>query len=809
MAPVTLPPGFRFHPTDEELVAYYLKRKIHGWKIDLEIIPEVDLYKCEPWDLPDKSFLPSKDLEWYFFSPRDRKYPNGSRTNRATQAGYWKATGKDRKINSQKRSVGMKKTLVYYRGRAPHGLRTNWVMHEYRLDEKECVAVSGLQDAYALCRIFKKSGTIPKIGEQYGGGAQNQNQWVQNDYASGMELSEGKGDDYDNNDYRFPSDNSSSEIIQCAQVDRATRDGRWTQFLSDEVVSSMCQFPNSMNSSFVPSKAEVAMECALLQNRLSWPPMEIEEFPQVGTSNTMFLEPGVFETYTVEEENKDYKNEVDILEEILNIASASQENNAIAVNPIAGTPSDYTDIWLGSFPNLEDNLSHNVNYHGHGSEDVHAKIESQELCNAMEASTVHGKSYGLVGESRSIEVRNTDRISSCRVQPRKNGLPQDAREDRSKLNNIMEEPLIRSKQSEEYQYRTLLVEAISGDKVDCTGGEAHYDQLKGFNDSEHMTSILSNYTNGYVADNMKMVVAKEQKVTTQSFHGENDRDTTNKSDFDILEQVEVSHGFSISNCQHATTFFQRVEPSRLLTVHINELGPTDFEREGLEATQGFLCSPNMKSVVSDRSEILNEFQHSKGWWLTSMEDKRAPELKSFTSLRSPCDAYQWIELEVVSMEPMATSHKVIARDCYMNFLSSTKDTAAILTTSRPPQPEDPIVIKPRKKCGPVFQRIKIFLGIMAVIMSRMSFGEELTPASATDGHSSKVRYWKKRRNERHEFDTTKDSKDQSDKSIISRRGLSNLLKEKLIPKCLGKLLPLFPIALGMYACWTHPYHLFF
>lgn len=65
MAPVSLPPGFRFHPTDEELVAYYLKRKINGRKIELEVIPEVDLYKCEPWDLPGTPSLNSL-YKWFF-----------------------------------------------------------------------------------------------------------------------------------------------------------------------------------------------------------------------------------------------------------------------------------------------------------------------------------------------------------------------------------------------------------------------------------------------------------------------------------------------------------------------------------------------------------------------------------------------------------------------------------------------------------------------------------------------------------------------------------------------------------------------
>lgn len=75
------------------------------------------------------------DDEWFFFSPRDRKYPNGARPNRSAGSGYWKATGTDRPIltSSGSISVGVKKSLVFYKGRPPKGLKTEWVMNEYRL----------------------------------------------------------------------------------------------------------------------------------------------------------------------------------------------------------------------------------------------------------------------------------------------------------------------------------------------------------------------------------------------------------------------------------------------------------------------------------------------------------------------------------------------------------------------------------------------------------------------------------------------------------------------------------------------------
>ncbi|AEE74915.1 NAC domain containing protein 52 [Arabidopsis thaliana] len=164
----SLAPGFRFHPTDEELVSYYLKRKVLGQPVRFDAIGEVDIYKHEPWDLAVFSRLKTRDQEWYFYSALDKKYGNGARMNRATNRGYWKATGKDREIRRDILLLGMKKTLVFHSGRAPDGLRTNWVMHEYRLVEYETEKNGNLvQDAYVLCRVFHKNNIGPPSGNRY------------------------------------------------------------------------------------------------------------------------------------------------------------------------------------------------------------------------------------------------------------------------------------------------------------------------------------------------------------------------------------------------------------------------------------------------------------------------------------------------------------------------------------------------------------------------------------------------------------------------------------------------------------------
>ncbi|KAH6791618.1 NAC domain containing protein 47 [Perilla frutescens var. hirtella] len=152
------PPGYRFVPTDSELILYYLKKKVDNEPIPISDIKDTNLKHNSPKTLTE-TFPKIGDNEWYFFTPRDRKYPNGSRPDRAADTGYWKATGADKQVVFEGRVIGFRKALVFYQGKAQQGVKTGWIMHEFRLNQsprnKRNPRDMRLDD-WVLCRIYEK-----------------------------------------------------------------------------------------------------------------------------------------------------------------------------------------------------------------------------------------------------------------------------------------------------------------------------------------------------------------------------------------------------------------------------------------------------------------------------------------------------------------------------------------------------------------------------------------------------------------------------------------------------------------------------
>ncbi|XP_075489462.1 uncharacterized protein LOC142528305 [Primulina tabacum] len=163
---VMLSPGFGFNPEDNELIVDYLNKEINKEYAPYNRIPKVNVYNHTPEELAELHQSLGKD-EWYLYSPRDRKYFNGSRPNRAAGNGFWKATGADKKIYRDGKSVGSKKCLVFYQGKPKQSIKTIWIMHEYVADQaqKRCL-LNGTDDMRlddcVLCRIYKKSEYSPK-----------------------------------------------------------------------------------------------------------------------------------------------------------------------------------------------------------------------------------------------------------------------------------------------------------------------------------------------------------------------------------------------------------------------------------------------------------------------------------------------------------------------------------------------------------------------------------------------------------------------------------------------------------------------
>ncbi|XP_068646253.1 NAC transcription factor 32-like [Aristolochia californica] len=132
---IQVPIGFEFDPTNVELVCHYLRKKLMNEDFPLRevLIHEVNLYLFHPSTLA-RNYRSASDNQWYFFTPRERKHINGNRPNLKAASGFWKATGCFDKIKHQGQVVGRKRSLIFDEGDSKHGIKTNWIMHEYVYD---------------------------------------------------------------------------------------------------------------------------------------------------------------------------------------------------------------------------------------------------------------------------------------------------------------------------------------------------------------------------------------------------------------------------------------------------------------------------------------------------------------------------------------------------------------------------------------------------------------------------------------------------------------------------------------------------
>ncbi|XP_056698684.1 NAC domain-containing protein 13-like [Spinacia oleracea] len=147
-----LAPGLRFHPTNEELLVWYLKRKIREQPLGCEAIADIDFYAYEPWELPHMSPIDYGKNAWFFFVQR-----GGVRNRLTPSGGQWKISGTAINVFNLGTMVGEIKSLSF-KWRGEHTL---WRMKEYHLTDND---LGEEQGSYVISKVYSKG---PWIEHQF------------------------------------------------------------------------------------------------------------------------------------------------------------------------------------------------------------------------------------------------------------------------------------------------------------------------------------------------------------------------------------------------------------------------------------------------------------------------------------------------------------------------------------------------------------------------------------------------------------------------------------------------------------------
>ncbi|XP_044476458.1 NAC domain-containing protein 2-like isoform X1 [Mangifera indica] len=138
---------------DMKIISLLEKKRIHPDFSDPEVNQD-DIYKFDPPNLPGLSESDSDEQGWYFFCEPYYKYAKSERVNRQTPGGYWTITGGGSDLrNKRGQVIGSKKILVFYLGDSSNGVKTDWVMHEFYVKDKNDPRY---KKDFVLCFIERK-----------------------------------------------------------------------------------------------------------------------------------------------------------------------------------------------------------------------------------------------------------------------------------------------------------------------------------------------------------------------------------------------------------------------------------------------------------------------------------------------------------------------------------------------------------------------------------------------------------------------------------------------------------------------------
>ncbi|XP_042479802.1 NAC domain-containing protein 83-like [Macadamia integrifolia] len=158
-----LPAGFRFSPSNKQLLLHYLTNRLSGRNLSSNEVKDFDVYTKEPWLLPGAN----KKECVYFFVPWRKTSKDSCKAERSAGKGFWRASTGDKDVrDNQKKLIGYLKQLTYHinyndnnnnnQQQESNNIKSkkmDWIMHEYKLTKSP---------EMTLCRIKYKTPSSTK-----------------------------------------------------------------------------------------------------------------------------------------------------------------------------------------------------------------------------------------------------------------------------------------------------------------------------------------------------------------------------------------------------------------------------------------------------------------------------------------------------------------------------------------------------------------------------------------------------------------------------------------------------------------------